>query len=55
MVGVAVTAHTERLKLSNTLIVWESVNCAKTSKVTRQSRALRPRLVSGGNAGRILD
>ena len=35
------------LKLSNTLIVWKRENCAKTSKVTRRSRALRPRLVGG--------
>jgi hypothetical protein len=47
MVGVAVTAHTGVKKLNHTLIVWEPDKCAKTSKVTRQRRALRPRLVGG--------
>ena len=48
MVGVGRHRPTPGIKsLSNTLIVCWRHNCAKTAKVTRQSRALRPRFVGG--------
>ena len=41
------------LKVNSTLIVWKHKKCAKTSKVTRRSRTLRPRLVGGVNAASL--
>jgi hypothetical protein len=55
MVGVAVTAHTGDEKLNHAFMVCWRHNCAKTSKVTRRSRALRPRLVSRSHWIAILE